>query len=325
MKVTLDLTKLLADGKISQAEYDKFSALAAEGTGSLAFNIIVGFGVIAVAGAAVALVAEPPSAIAIGTVVAAAGLAIVMGNLHHWQVLGSICVLTGALIFAGGVIWWGDGSTLSFFLVAAVFAAAGIVARSGLLIAGAVLALSSCIGARTGYVHAMYFLGIQEPTLTIVLFALLALATYYASLRLPAAYEGLALMAARTSLFLVNFGFWIGSLWGDRLVWLRGGLDASIVRDLVNARAPAVVIPSEVFAVVWAAALIGTGLWAVRANRRWTVLIVTVFGAIHFYTQWFERLGATPLSILIAGLVTLAAATLVWRLVQARPPAAAGG
>jgi iron complex transport system permease protein len=33
-----------------------------------------------------------------------------------------------------------------------------------------------------------------------------------------------------------------------------------------------------------------------------------VFGAIHFYTQWFEKLGATPLSVLVGGVVLLLAA-----------------
>ena len=95
------------------------------------------------------------------------------------------------------------------------FAAAGIVARSGLLITLAVLAFSSTLGARTGYEHATYFLGIEEPTLTIVVFSILALATYLVSKILPHAYERLAIMAARVSILLVNFGFWIGSLWGD--------------------------------------------------------------------------------------------------------------
>ena len=36
------------------------------------------------------------------------------------------------------------------------------------------------------------------------------------------------------------------------------------------------------------------------------------FGAIHFYTQWFERLGATPLSVLLGGLVMLAIAVALW-------------
>jgi hypothetical protein len=38
MKVTLDLTRLLEQGKISQAEFDKLGALSAQDTGSLAFN-----------------------------------------------------------------------------------------------------------------------------------------------------------------------------------------------------------------------------------------------------------------------------------------------
>ena len=50
------------------------------------------------------------------------------------------------------------------------------------------------------------------------------------------------------------------------------------------------------------------------ASRRWVVTIVGVFGAIHFYTQWFERLGATPMSVLIAGLTTLAVAIVIWML-----------
>ena len=54
MKVTLDLDQLLADGKITRAEYEKLGQLAAKSTGSLAFNMLIGFGVIAVSGAALA-------------------------------------------------------------------------------------------------------------------------------------------------------------------------------------------------------------------------------------------------------------------------------
>ena len=59
------------------------------------------------------------------------------------------------------------------------------------------------------------------------------------------------------------------------------------------------------FAVVWALALAITGAWAWSQNRRWVVNTVAVFGAIHFYTQWFERLGASPGSVLTAGLLAL--------------------
>ena len=59
MKVTLDLTALREAGHIDQAEFDKLAALGAKSTGSLAFNILIGFGVVAVSGAALALVPHP--------------------------------------------------------------------------------------------------------------------------------------------------------------------------------------------------------------------------------------------------------------------------
>jgi hypothetical protein len=59
-------------------------------------------------------------------------------------------------------------------------------------------------------------------------------------------------------------------------------------------------------------ALIAAGVWAARANRRWLVNIAAAFGAIHFYTQWFEKLGATPLSVLLGGVAMLALALALW-------------
>jgi hypothetical protein len=55
MKVSLDLNALLEHGEITQIEFDKFNRLAAHGTTSLAFNILIAFGVIAVSGASLAL------------------------------------------------------------------------------------------------------------------------------------------------------------------------------------------------------------------------------------------------------------------------------
>jgi hypothetical protein len=42
------------------------------------------------------------------------------------------------------------------------------------------------------------------------------------------------------------------------------------------------------------------------------VNVVAVFAAIHFYTQWFERLGPKPMSFLIGGLLMLAFALGLW-------------
>ena len=298
MKVTLDLTQLLEDGKITQEEHDKLLALSSSGTSSLALNLLIAFGVIAVAGGILALVPNEITGIILGGGLLATGLALYQAETDRWSVLANICVLTGALVLSGGIIVLTDASTAAFLAITAGCAALGIIARSGLLVGLSVLSLSSSIGARTGYAHATYFLGIEEPFWTIILFSGVALACYLASKRLPTAYERLAIIASRTSLFLVNFGFWIGSLWGDKLG--KSGPE----------------IPDVAFGILWAIGLIGLAIWAVRANRRWVVNTAAVFGAIHFYTQWFEYLGAHPASVLLCGLVTLGLALGLWKLNQ---------
>jgi hypothetical protein len=202
-----------------------------------------------------------------------------------------------------------EGSLRALLLVTVVLTVASIVARSGLLMVGAVLALASCIGASTHYWHASYELSITEPTLTVVLFSLLALASYLLSKGLPPDYERLALTAARTSVFLVNFGFWVGSLWGDSLDWILSWRDAAAA----NPDAAPIMLPPWLFSVGWAVALLGTGIWATRIGRRWVVNVAAVFGAIHFYTQWFDKLGASPLSFLLGGLLMLAFALGLWK------------
>jgi hypothetical protein len=129
---------------------------------------------------------------------------------------------------------------------------------------------------------------IKEPTLTIIIFSLLAIGAYQLSKKLSSDYERIAIASARTSVFLVNFGFWVGSLWGER------------------SDTGEVIISSSIFAVLWAAALLATAIWSWKNNRRWVLNTVATFGGIHFYTQWFENLGATPATVLTAGLLALA-------------------
>ena len=72
--------------------------------------------------------------------------------------------------------------------------------------------------------HAMYSLVDPGADRNHHSFLGLGAGAYLISKRLKADYERLAITAARTSIFLVNFGFWIGSLWGDRLMlWRRMG------------------------------------------------------------------------------------------------------
>jgi hypothetical protein len=108
------------------------------------------------------------------------------------------------------------------------------------------------------------------------------------------------------SLILVNFGFWIGSLWGDYPgeTWAQGE-DYRLWSNREAWRVGHLHVPEIAFIVGWAILIIAVGAWAARANRRWVVTTAAVFGAIEFYTQWFERLGAEPWAIIVAGLTML--------------------
>ena len=287
MKVTLDIDQLLSEERITQAEYEKLRALAAASTSSLAFNILIGFGVVAVSGAALALIPSPATAVIIGLFILIAGLVLLRIGWQQWKVLANICILVGALMTGGGIVTEFRGSLLSILSVTAIFSVAAILARSTLMAVLATLMLSGGIGARTGYFHASYFLVIQEPTITVFLFCALAVGLLQLSKKLSSEYARIAAASARTGVFLVNFGFWVGSLWGDRF----------------DSRQ--VMIPDIVFAVLWALALLATAFWAWKRNSRWVLNIVATFGGIHFYTQWFEHLGASPGTVLVAGLLAL--------------------
>ena len=257
MKVTLDLTRLLLDGAITQAEHDRLAQLGHRETGQVFVNILVGFGVVAVSAGTLLLLPSAVVAAGLGAVLMAVGIGLVLAGRVRWGLLANICIL-----------------------VALLFAAASLVAQSALLASLAVLVIFSALGSSTFYSHASYGLAVTQPLATVVLFTVVALGCYALSRVVRGDWERLALAAARTALFLVNLGFWIGSLWGDSLDFL--------------AHPPAAGVPADVFAVVWAVALLGVAVWAARANRRFVVNLAAVFGGIHFYTQWFERLGCGP-------------------------------
>jgi len=284
MKIVLDIDKLLAEGRITAEEYAKLRSFAAEDTGSLAFNILIGFGVIATAGGALALVPAAATALVLGLLLSGAGLFLSTTHVKEWGLLGSILLLVGSLMTAGGILALTEGSVVGFLIVTALCLAGGIVAKSGLLVCLAALALSATIGAATAYHHAMYALVIRQPTLTVVLFGLLAWGSYVLSLHLEPDFQRLTILFARTSLFLVNLGFWVGSLWGDSL-WQQQN-----VWDYRSGE----LIPDWVFVIGWAVGLVTTGVWAAKRDKRWVVNLLAVFGTIHFYTQFFERLGASP-------------------------------
>jgi iron complex transport system permease protein len=303
MKITLDLSGLVARGRLTPEEAERLRGLAAEDTGALGINLLLGFGTVAVALGIGALLPDPVTAIVLGGVLFALGLWLSLGQGPRWGLLAQICLVIGALALAGGAVIHFDGSLAVELALTVGLAVAAVAARSGLLAALAVLMATTALGAGTAYFHAVYAFWSPHPALTIGALSALTLALYLLSLRLAHPYERLAIIAARTAILVVNLAFLVGSLFGDDdLHW-----------------------PDTVFVVAWALALGGVGAWAVKENRRWVVNSVAVFAALHFYTQWFERLGASAISILGGGFLLIGFGMLLrsFNRPKAEPPAAA--
>lgn len=278
MKVTLDLDALVKAGRITPEEAERLKGFAAADTGALGANILYALGATAVACGIAAFLPTLETLIALGTVLFGAGLFIRMQVMARLQLFAQIILVIGALSLCTGLGGlYGDNWPMRVALTVGL-AGAAVLARSGLLAALAVFAFAMAITFDPEFWPPDHFIAVVIGALSG-----LVLALYLLSLRLPAEYERLAIIAMRVAIVLVNVAFFAGSLFGDERLGLNG----------------------TVFSIAWALALLAFGGWAVFANRRWVVNSVAVFGAIHFFTQWFMVLGAQPLSILGGGVLLI--------------------
>jgi hypothetical protein len=311
------------EGKLTHDEAERLKTLASHDTSTLAINALMVFGAAAVSAGILALNPSFAAGAALGVAFVLVGLAVTFRGSEQWSLLGTAATIIGALSLSGGVMGLFEGALAGTCFTVALLFALAVLIRSSFLMALVPLAVAAALGSSTGYTHATYMLIVSEPAITIVAFSLLAAAAYIASQQVAPVYERLALVFARVSLLLVNFGFWVGSLWGDYpgQSWVHGGTD-SASESLQAWRAAAWHIPDYVFAGGWAVLLVAVGIWGASVNRRWVVNTAVTFGAIHFYSQWFERLGAQPWAIIVAGLTVVAIAVTLWRYNAGRAGAA---
>ncbi len=278
MKVTLDLDVLVAQGKLSAEEAERLKGFATTETGALAANILFGLGATGIAMGIAALIPSLYSVAVIGGIMFAIGFSIRLQRVEAAAIFGQIVMVVGALAVCAGIGGlWGDMLLVRIALTLGL-AVAAVAAFSGLLTALAVLAFGLTIT-----IDADPWVPTQFLTVAIMALSGLVLGLYLLSLRLAPAYERLAIIAMRVAIILVNAAFFAGSLVGD------SGAN----------------VPAGLFSIAWALALLAFGAWAVFANRRWVVNSVAVFGALHFFTQWFIALGAQPISILGGGVLLI--------------------
>ena len=297
MKIILNIKELLEEGKINQAEYDKLLSLSKNQTGSLALNLLVGFGIIMVCVGVITLTQSASATLIMGLLTFLIGLFIQFKGTREWSVLSSCCSISGVLIFTAGINLWvlwayesdffSLASSLDFIyaqiLTTVILIVASAFLMSNILTTLSILSTAQIIGAGTSYFTGSYTIWVSSPVVTIVLFSALAFLLYYLSRSISSRYENILITGSRTSVLVANFGFWVGSIWG--------GVDLEVSPTLIS--------------LVWALALIGFAVWGWRANRRWVVIVSSIFGAIHFYTQWFATLEMEPASVVIGGVIAI--------------------
>lgn len=319
MKILIDVDTLEEEGTLTPAMAAMLRKHAVQDTGSTAINLLLAFGAIVLAAGAGAMMPTAGMALVIGLAFVGGGWLVQKNYREQWGKLGNIWMIVGGLFTAGavgtlvGVTVQGDTVIERPFLgclaATAVLIAVAFLAESRLLIALVPLAILGAIGGSTGYWHASYEICIREPLLTITLFTGLGLIGWTLAKQWRGARQAMALTFTRMCVILVNMGFWIGSLWGDT----PGG----VWRDPQGSHwwsynyVPQ--ISATTFIVGWAAALLAAGIWGAKNGQRFLVNAVAVFGAIHFYTQWFEHLGTEPFSVMIAGAATIAIGLALWK------------
>jgi len=314
--VRIDLDQLQQDGLIGP-DLARLIAERAQpdGRAGLFVNLALILGALAVASGAIALVPNATTGLVLALLAIGAAEGIRrMAPGASLKVLSAGLALMGVLGLAGWVGWEYrdvDEPTMPALLITLIMGGGAAWFRSGFLSALAVLALGAVFGTGTGYWHACYGLFVEQPAITIGVFGALAAGLYAARERIAAVWADLATIAARTAFFLANFGFWVGSLWGDDLGERYRYSEGQSWEDW---RAATTHIPEAVFSLGWPVLLIGTMLKAKRGG--FLSVTATVFLAIHAYTQYFETFGAHPETLLLGGLGLVALAVLAARFLR---------
>ncbi len=287
MKVTLDLDALLKAGKITPEEHQRFSRFASDNTGSAAINYLIGFGVLTVSSATLALIPTALTSIILGLVILLSGLLLLRSQwAQQWQILAQISLMLGALMSGGGILVQAEWNLAALGLVTLIYTATAILAQSPQLSVLATLTLAGCLYARHGSLD--YELIFQNPLLSIASFSLLSVLLLQAVKRLKSPLSELSRAALLTSILLTNLHFWLASLSGP-----LAGLETGKV------------LSSQSYALIWAILMALAGLWAWRNQQRAIVNAVAGLGTLHFYSQWFTVMDAEPWSLLLAGLLAL--------------------
>lgn len=265
MKIKLDISQLLAKGKITQLEHDKMLALSLENKTQIAVKILAVFGVFVFAIGLIGLTKNLLLIMILCFVFAVAGIFII-NNRHknkEWEILGNIMLLIGSIGIAGCLVTEISKNYI-FILISIIFIIFAVLANSRLLIALSALSVLPLAPFNT-LVSEDIFLFNETPTIIIFLYSFLSFATYLLSKKLQEEYKALAIVFSSMCFLIVNFAFWSASLSGEEILNIN--------------------ITEAIFSILWALFLICNLIWAIKKDNKFILSSVTVFSGINFHEK----------------------------------------
>jgi hypothetical protein len=307
-RITLDLDALVADGRLSKAEAERLAGMAMPGRGiSTVIQVLYILGALGLAGGVMALKPDPVTGMALAALAIGFAVFAQATRREDMGLLGTAMGICGTVGLCGS-IGLQFGETLPAItingIITAITLAVAILLRSRFLAALVPLGIASLLGSSSEYWHASYAIIVEESTLTVVAFAILSGLLFLAATRLRDVWSQMATVAGRVSWLLMNFGFWVGSLWGDFIGdgFAREGSESGSILEAV--RAGMIFVPGWVFIFGWAAVSILTIVFMHR--NRFAVNASITFLAINLYTQFFEWFGESAFVMLTGGVTLLA-------------------
>ncbi len=319
--ITLDLSRLIEDKLLSKAEAMRLFEIREpdKATNRLA-SILYILGALAAAAGVILLKPTATTGLIIAIVCFLVGQTIRFKRWDHLHILslalgiGSAAGLTGWFVLE-------FGETLPAIAVngfaTAVTLSMALAFRSRFLGALVPLGIGSMIGSGGAYWHASYGIFVREPAVTILLFATIAAALFFLARRSTHPdWRPMSTIAASMSLVVVNFGWWVGSLWGDYIGdHLRGVADRSVGEAYQSwyaarqaYRETALHIDDSLFAIGWAGSAVAMIVVGRKLRNRFVEIAGIVFLAINAFTQYFQYFRDEPWALVFGGLALVGVA-----------------
>lgn len=240
--------------------------------------------------------------------------------------------LMGIALHLSGLYWLAIENDLSGFLMSITHLyAALVVAVSGwfinvrIITALAIIPFAQALNTGTFYQHALYAFYSPEATLSILQMSVLIIAALWLAKHALERTARHARVMNIMAFIVANLCALVGSLWGDHIgqtIWGPGQRYSKSAFENYDAWNAAIdtfkqnawTISADIYAILWAIALLVTIAFAAHKNNRGLFNASMTFAGIHAYTQMFENFGDEPLAWVIGGLAAIPLAWGLWRL-----------